>query len=89
MFQIGQKKIISRLKRLSLIEATLDTTFIFFLLSSSREVFLRFFEIWFKMILYVPNSSYEWLGMVAYSFVWFCVVLRGFAWFCVVSHGFA
>ena len=49
---------ISRLKRLSLIEATLDTTFIFFL--SSRDVFLRFFEIWFKMILYVPNSSYEW-----------------------------
>ena len=59
-FQILISGFFSRLKRLSLIEATLDTTFIFFFLLSSRDVFLRFFEIWFKMILYVPNSSYEW-----------------------------
>ena len=36
-----------------------------------------FFEIWFKMFLYVPNSSYEWFGMVPRGFVWFCIVVCG------------
>ena len=36
-----------------------------------------FFEFWFKMFLYVPNSSYEWFDMVPRGFVWFCVVVCG------------
>ena len=44
-------QIISRLKRLSLIEATLDTTFIFFFFRRG------FFEVFFKSILWVPTGG--------------------------------
>ena len=79
---------ISRLKRLSLIEATLDTTFIF------CEFFWRFFDVflkyglkWFYMFPIVVMSGLTRFCMVWHGSMWFCVVLRCCVWLGVVGHG--
>ena len=69
--------VFSRLKRLSLIEATLNITFIFFLL---KRFFLKSGLKGFYMFQIVIMSGLTRFWMVPRGFAWLGVVRRGWAW---------